>query len=63
MFENNEWRYFQLKHFIAAIPHPVREGDDLTAFERLCTTEKACGGISRIYKILMEGKELEVRHL
>lgn len=59
-FVLNEWRYFQLKHFVMALPHPLRGAEDLTPLERLCDTGTAKGGISQIYKILVEGRELEV---
>lgn len=60
VMEVNKWRYFQLKHSVAALPHPIRDGDDLTPFKRLCTMEKARGNILRIYKILMEVEGLEM---
>ena len=50
LMDINEWRYFQLRHFIAALPHPLREGDYLTPMERISNMKKTSGNISEHIK-------------
>lgn len=50
-----EWEYLQIKHFISTIPQPIREENELTPIEKLCSARKPVRhGISQIYKILTE---------
>lgn len=56
----DEWRYIQLKHFVEKLPQPIRFEEDYRPMERLCMREKFKNTISRIYKILSAGDELDV---
>lgn len=56
----DEWRYSQLKHFVTSLPQPVRSVENLRPFERLCTAVGTKRGISRIYKVLVGLKGLEI---
>lgn len=56
----NGWRYSQLKHFIETLPQPIRSSENLLPLEQLCTATGKKRGISRIYKILMGMKVLEM---
>ena len=51
--EINEW-YQQLNHFIQGLPHPLRSGDQLSDLEKICTTERSKGIVSKLYRILMK---------
>lgn len=52
--EIDEWRYFQLKHFVTSLPQPIRSGENLLQLEELCVVRKVKSGISQVYKILPE---------
>lgn len=56
-----EWRHVQLKHFVSALPTPLRGEKDLTWMEQLCNTQKENQhGITKIYCALAEVGEVNM---
>lgn len=56
----DEWRYSQLKHFVTALPQTFRSEENMWPLERLCIATDMKKGVSKIYKILMGLKGLEM---
>lgn len=54
------WRYAQLKHFIASLPQPIRTMNSLLPLEKICVERNKKSGFSRIYKILVELKRIDI---
>lgn len=50
------WRYTQLELFVKKLPQPIRSGDDLTALEKLCISDNTKYTISKLYKMLLTGR-------
>lgn len=52
----DSWRYEQIHHFIASLPHPIRSGDNLLPIEKLFSSPGYAQHLtSRIYcKIIRE---------
>lgn len=55
----DSWKYRQLKHFVESLPQPIRSIEDLYPLEKALIKKSRRGGMSRIYRSLIEMGETD----